>query len=75
MDDMDEGFDGCSAWIDGPGEREARLARAKDVSLEDAAHMLWAVIANVSGGDWHKQSKEWQEAAIRYRDEYFKCIE
>jgi len=40
-------------------------------TLEDAAEMLWIVLANVSEGDWTKQSEEWQEAAIRWRDKYF----
>lgn len=29
----------------------------------------WIVIANVSEGDWTKQTLEWQEAARRWRDE------
>ena len=40
--------------------------------IEDAAEMLWVVIANVSEGDWTKQTKEWQEAAAKWRDYYFK---
>lgn len=40
-------------------------------TFEDAAEMLWIVLANVSEGDWTKQSKEWQEAAARWRDAYF----
>lgn len=43
-------------------EREAKLA--------DAGEMLWIVLANVSGGDWTKQTPEWQEAAARWRDNY-----
>ena len=39
--------------------------------MKDAAEMLWIVLANVSGGDWTKQSQEWQEAAERWRDNYF----
>lgn len=42
--------------------------------LEDAAEMLWVVLANVSGGDWRKQSKEWRDAAARWRDNYFTAI-
>lgn len=38
---------------------------------DDAAEMLWVVLANVSGGDWEKQTPEWQEAAARWRDNYF----
>jgi len=42
--------------------------------LSNAAEMLWAVVANVSVGDWTKQSVEWQEAAARWRDNYFEVI-
>jgi arylsulfatase A-like enzyme len=42
--------------------------------MADAAEMLWVVLANVSGGDWTKQSAEWQEAAARWRDNYFAAL-
>lgn len=38
--------------------------------MKDAAEMLWVVLANVSGGDWKKQDKTWQEAARRWADNY-----
>lgn len=41
--------------------------------LVDSAEMLWVVLANVSGGDWTKQTQEWQDAAARWRDEYFEA--
>lgn len=44
------------------------------LSLKDAAEMLWVVLANVSGGDWTKQTPEWQEAAARWRDAYFVAL-
>lgn len=37
----------------------------------DAAEALWVVVANVSGGDWSKQSVEWRQAAERARDLFF----
>lgn len=40
------------------------------MSLADAAEMLWVCLANVSGGDWTRQSEEWQKAAARWRDAY-----
>lgn len=43
-------------------------------SMADAAEMLWVVLANVSGGDWTKQTPEWQEAAARWRDNYFAAL-
>jgi len=43
-------------------------------AIKDAAEMLWVVLANVSGGDWTKQTSEWQEAARRWRDNYFQAL-
>jgi hypothetical protein len=43
-------------------------------AMQDAAEMLWVVLANVSGGDWSKQTPEWQEAAARWRDNYFAAL-
>ncbi len=44
------------------------------VKMSDAAEMLWVVLANVSGGDWTKQTQEWQDAAARWRDYYFAAL-
>ena len=41
--------------------------------LQDAAEMLWVCLANVSEGDWTKQTIEWQEAAEKWRDNYLKA--
>jgi hypothetical protein len=38
--------------------------------LLDAGEMLWVVLANVSGGDWSLQTKEWQQAARRWADNF-----
>lgn len=48
------------------------LSKQRVKELDEAANMLWVVLANVSGSDWSKQSKEWQEAAAKWRDNYFK---
>lgn len=55
-------------------EREQRGAPQGWQPMNDAAEMLWVVLANVSGGDWSKQSPEWQEAAARWRDNYFAVL-
>ncbi len=44
------------------------------LTMADAAEMLWVVLANVSGGDWTQQTPEWQEAAARWRDNYFDAL-
>lgn len=49
--------------------------KAPDQLMADAAEMLWAVLANVGGGDWSKQTPEWRESAARWRDNYFKALE
>ena len=43
-------------------------------SALDAAEMLWVVLANVDGGDWSKQTPEWQTAAEQWRDNYLKIV-
>jgi hypothetical protein len=48
--------------------------QSKNARLRDAGEMLWVVLANVSGGDWKKQNKEWQEAAAKWRDNYFQQL-
>lgn len=42
------------------------------VDLANAAEMLWVTVANVD--DWKKQSPEWQQAAARWRDNFFKIM-
>jgi hypothetical protein len=40
--------------------------------LSDAVEDAWAIIANVSGGDWDKQSPQWRAAARRWHDTYMR---
>lgn len=44
-------------------------------NMSEAAEMLWVVLANVSGGNWDKQTPEWQEYAARWRDYYFAALD
>jgi hypothetical protein len=44
------------------------LAESSRIDLLETA---WAIIANAGGGDWEKESKEWQDAAVKWRDTYF----
>ena len=50
------------------------VLEARCAELADAGEMLWATLAHVSGGDWTKQTPEWQEAAARFRDKYFAAL-
>ena len=40
----------------------------------DLLEWAWAVIANASGGDWTKESPEWQAAAAKWRDSWLKTL-
>lgn len=68
-------------WQQSVAELRARIAELESAGgvppweqLKDAAEMLWVVLANVSGGDWTQQSQEWQDAAARWRDNYFAAL-
>lgn len=36
----------------------------------DLTHMAWVILANVSEGDWSKQTPEWQTAVTKWREDY-----
>ena len=55
--------------------RKCCLDKQKVKEFVNAAEMLWVVLANVSEGNWSLQSEEWQKAASRWRDNYFKKLE
>ena len=46
------------------------VTKTKVKTLVDAAEALWGVVANVSAGNWDKQSMEWKEAAANAREDY-----
>jgi hypothetical protein len=39
------------------------------------AYWAWTILANVSEGDWTKQTPEWQEAVVRWRDAFHKALD
>lgn len=39
-------------------------------TAEDLMYQAWAVIANVSEGDWTQQDPRWVAAAERWRDQW-----
>jgi len=43
--------------------------RAALEAANDAVEIAWGIIANAGGGDWNKETREWREAAARWRDE------
>lgn len=44
---------------------------AHDSKVSEACEVAWGIIANAGGGDWTKETAEWQEAAARWRDEHW----
>jgi ABC-type transporter Mla subunit MlaD len=48
---------------------ERHNAAAAQKSLVDALEWAWTIIANAGGGDWTKESQDWQDAAAKWRDE------
>ena len=43
--------------------------------LLDVYEQAFGIIANASGGDWTKESEEWQEAAARFRTDYYHAVD
>jgi hypothetical protein len=39
--------------------------------LRGVIEWAWTILANVSDGDWTKQSPEWQEAVANWRDKEY----
>jgi hypothetical protein len=50
------------------------IAKDEVMEYDELCTAAWGIIANVHGGDWEKESPEWLEAAIRWRDDYFARI-
>jgi hypothetical protein len=48
---------------------EARAAALVPDSL-DLLETAWGIIANAGGGDWTRETPDWQDAAARWRDRY-----
>ena len=43
--------------------------------LLDVYEQAFGIIANASGGDWTKESEEWQGAAARFRTDYYHALD
>ena len=42
--------------------------------LIEMIEAAWGVIANAGGGDWTKETPEWQEAAADFRERYHNLL-
>lgn len=65
-----------------PPEFEGKVILRKDCehnqltpSDVDLLEEAWGIIANVGGGNWDKETPEWQEATKRFRERYFKTLD
>lgn len=45
-------------------------AAEENAKLREQLEMAWGIIANAGGGDWQKESQEWQAAAAKWRDRF-----
>jgi hypothetical protein len=43
--------------------------------LEKQLDWAWAILANAGGGDWEKETKEWQGAVKMWRKEYYQVLD
>jgi hypothetical protein len=56
--------------------KQNRALRALFTQAVDCAEYGWTIIANASGGNWTKESKDWKEAAEKWRDgSYYKLLD
>jgi hypothetical protein len=54
---------------DAPSQRTSEPPSDVHAKLREAQERIswaWSIIANVSGGDWSKQSQDWQDAAAQW---------
>lgn len=52
--------------------KRAPVARVMSIEelLRDRLEFAWTILCNVSGGDWQMQTKDWQTAVGKFRDDY-----
>lgn len=61
-----------------PLEIEAAVAQARADERERGlylAELAWGIIANAGGGDWDRETAEWREAAVWWRDKYHAALD
>ena len=54
--------------------QEKQIASTELDRLDALLKTAWGIIANAGGGDWKKETTDWQEAAVRWRDDYHKKV-
>lgn len=43
-------------------------------TAEELCQRAWVLIANAQGGNWEQAPRDWQQAAMAWRDEYFDLL-
>jgi len=73
---LQEEVNRLNAQLDGEGTRLIQC-RAQVESLEkqcqamrECSNFLWTIICSAGGGDWSKESDDWQKAACLGREQY-----
>jgi len=61
------------AW--GDGTKPERPTVDDDLPPDDLDYKAWVLLANVSEGDWTKQTPEWREAALRWREAFHESLD
>ena len=61
----------CS-WKEADIKMKEFQAKEREISLlmQELLESAWGIIANVSGGEWSKQTLPWVNATVRWRDKY-----
>lgn len=55
-------------FASGDHDKDARAALEELRALRGAMDEAWGIIANAGGGDWLRESEEWQREAAKWRD-------
>lgn len=45
-----------------------------DTPWEHLGYWAWTILANAGGGDWSRESPEWQAAVVRWRDRFHELL-
>ena len=74
---MSQGTDGqFEAFADTVSKVRQSLREHKEAErkLLDTLEFAWTIVCNAGGGDWARESKDWQDAADRLRTQYFALL-
>ena len=67
-------LEAITSYVDTYVTPHAKEAPASSDGERDLLEWAWSIIANAGSGNWELESKDWQEAAAKWRDEYHSTI-